>query len=465
MKIFLTRFLFVAFTAIIFSCKTTQQAPQTFVIDDPHIYENSFDEELPFEADEKAVFSSDGIQLQDIVRADDSEPELLFNEMAIEKNNFLQEEFENEQAEDIFSDAISQEQLNQEDNEELAMNDSESLDDEALPADEITQEDEIMEDLAQESDSVDFPPDDESIDQKTFKSENTLPLPYIRKNSLGFVKEDEFANIKPSRSVTITKNQMLDIAYPGSGWVFLGEKKAVNILHFVGRQINNQDTLFTLRGTDSGKTIVHFYKQDLLKGSYIDDFLEVFVEPATAISMERVTAPDFDKVVAYDKAPLPQLKESISSTDSPLSNQVASVAQVTKQEQTPTVHQTPQKQEILRDQEKLSLIEEDEPPSVSLAEPIIPPAQLLSMAKDAQKNGNIVQSIQHLENFLASAESKIDEGLFLRGQLYEQNSELRNIRTALDSYETLMKTYPASFFWKDAQERATYLKRFYFNIR
>lgn len=71
----------------------------------------------------------------------------------------------------------------------------------------------------------------------------------------------------------------------------------------------------------------------------------------------------------------------------------------------------------------------------------------------------------NLTNFLAISESNRDEALFLLGQLYEGNSEYRNIKKSVETYEELTENYPVSPYWEDANKRVVYLKRFYINIR
>ncbi|MBQ5781385.1 MAG: hypothetical protein IIW10_05505 [Spirochaetaceae bacterium] len=42
--------------------------------------------------------------------------------------------------------------------------------------------------------------------------------------------------IKISRSVVIQLNQTLDVNYPGSGWIFLGETSETGILRMIDRR-------------------------------------------------------------------------------------------------------------------------------------------------------------------------------------------------------------------------------------
>ncbi len=91
--------------------------------------------------------------------------------------------------------------------------------------------------------------------------------------------------------------------------------------------------------------------------------------------------------------------------------------------------------------------------------------ELLAKAQKLYNSKNYAECLDTLTEFFNNAITRIDEGLFLQGQALEANSTSRNIKAALDTYETLVKRYPQSKKWKAANERVIYIKRFYFNIR
>ena len=91
--------------------------------------------------------------------------------------------------------------------------------------------------------------------------------------------------------------------------------------------------------------------------------------------------------------------------------------------------------------------------------------ELLAKAQEAYNKGNYAECLDLLTEFFNNAVTKIDEGLYLQGRALEAPSGSRNIKAALDTYETLVKRYPQSKKWNAANERVIYIKRFYFNIR
>lgn len=120
--------------------------------------------------------------------------------------------------------------------------------------------------------------------------------------------------VVPSRSVVMDKEQYLDIRYPGTGWVYLGEvtKDGNSIgtpsLTYFGRRRTSEDTSFTMKSTKPGTTILHFYKQDVLSATFIDDFLEVTITDKVAQNGFRVIAPNYETIVPgyQDTIPQPQ---------------------------------------------------------------------------------------------------------------------------------------------------------------
>jgi outer membrane protein assembly factor BamD (BamD/ComL family) len=50
------------------------------------------------------------------------------------------------------------------------------------------------------------------------------------------------------------------------------------------------------------------------------------------------------------------------------------------------------------------------------------------------------------------------------GQLLEADSPIKNIKEAINTYQSLCDSYPASKYWESANKRIIYLKRFYIDI-
>ena len=319
--------------------------------------------------------------------------------------------------------------------------------------------------------------------------------------------EEEISVPVPSRSVTIKKNQYLEIKYPGSGWVYLGETDDTSMMRYFGRKRNSGNTSFTLRARDEGTTLLHFYKNDALTDEFIDDYLEVTVS-GTDNKESRVTAPDYETAVP----PAPKNRKHNSHntvSESPEISETVESSSIditpygpdetgNKTENTKTASDTSVRNERKNDSniatviqntdstdsavstKKSSRTEASEKPdstadstadstSAESKNEIITDGlsadELLEKAQAAFDNGEYEKTLNYLDAFFDKSTEKIDSGLFLQAQTYESDSSVRNLKNALETYETIVRDYPQSINWTKAYERMTYLKRFYFNIR
>ena len=301
----------------------------------------------------------------------------------------------------------------------------------------------------------------------------------------------------PSRSVRVLVNQYVDVTYPGAGWVYLGEvDESQNLISFANRELDNSDTCFTLRAIQSGTAVLHFYKQDVLTGTYIDDFLEVVVLPQQYKGNEHQVAPLYSEIVppnqrkytarrnnnaqtqtdaAQPTRPVvvsaneEAVQEDLSYDELPvLEKETSSTAPKTLTEK--TVNKTIQIDESAPKAESKAKAENETPKGSAAALPAdvnnYTAEQLIEAAKKAYENKKYEDSLSLLNMFFDKATSGLDEGWYLKGQLYESpNSPFRNIRTARESYQALVDRYPSSTLWKKASNRILYIDRYYFKIR
>ena len=301
--------------------------------------------------------------------------------------------------------------------------------------------------------------------------------------------ENEIVNkkIKPSRSMTIKKNQYIDITYPGTGWIYLGQKDNKKDFTFFGRKLGGKDTSFTLRAKNPGTYLLHFYKNDPLTNSYIDDYLEVIVENKETSSTEHILAPNYATIVPpkvtitaetrkenkkqninktvdenknkQQKAQEEQIQNSV--TKKQIDSSVKTVIQTQDAENTNEIPETSNTQNIIETKQEENNTQNK--PNQNLDK--LKESELLALAKKQFANKEHSNALFTLEKFFEKAVSKIDEGLFLQGQILESKSDVQNIKGAIDSYELIVKSYPASAYWTQANKRTIFLKRFYINIR
>ncbi len=309
----------------------------------------------------------------------------------------------------------------------------------------------------------------------------------------------------PSRDMKMQKNQFLEISYPGSGWIYLGDDTGRESFSYMGRKIGSTETVFTLRSKLEGEALLHFYKNDALTGTVIDDYLKIIVQGKSTTN-DRVKAPSYALVVP----PKPQRKAAVQTplventkissasheTDKTPETQRTNITQNQEQKQ-PSIAKASAKDNlqdfneesgsktVIQNTQTKAEIEEDpdmfvgeaevedlmNPSETKSSENLIPSNelnssdQILELANKCFSEGKYKETLAHLDDFFEKATTRIDEGLFLKGRTLETPSEVRNIKEALDTYETIVNQYPQSIDWEKAKERVIYLKKFYFNIR
>lgn len=290
-------------------------------------------------------------------------------------------------------------------------------------------------------------------------------------------KESEKAP-EPSRTIAISNNQFLDINYPGTGWVYLGEVERENLLIFHGRKINDDTTTFTLRSRKSGTAILHFYKNDNLSGKYIDDYIEVSINTESATDNNHVTSPEYSKIVPpKPKKPEPKAEESsqnekeipdINKTEYTYAEPVQAPKKQDADLNIHTIIQNSKNNDADNESTEVTQINRDTASSVKSTEENTSAeytGDLLEQAQKAYDDKQYSKALGLVQAFLADASDRFDEGLYLEGQILETNSEVQNIKEAIKDYNTLVKNWPSSRLWKKAKERSIYLQRFYIDIR
>ncbi|MCK9170902.1 MAG: hypothetical protein M0P01_10860 [Treponema sp.] len=322
------------------------------------------------------------------------------------------------------------------------------------------------------------------------------------------IKVPASENSIPSRSVTISKNQYLDVEYPGTGWIYLGETDGTRNMTFSGRKLGDTDTSFTLKARNTGTSVLHFYKNDILTGKYIDDYLKVTVTDNADSTQKHVNAPlyadivppDPSSAIAEQAAAVTSVQNSRAGTtpsqsdtanadtrntadgytqkkETPAADTaftgetpVKTIIQTTESSpdsQTQAASFTPSADRIQTDQsgEAASDMPSATDSSDGSAAQNESPDDLLKDAQNAYNTAQYEKAQSLLTLFFDKAVTRIDEGLYLQGQVLEAKSSIQNIKGAVNSYEILMKNWPDSTLWQNARQRDIYLHRMYLDIR
>lgn len=285
-------------------------------------------------------------------------------------------------------------------------------------------------------------------------------------------EEPEEIIITPSRSVTLKKGETLVITYPGSGWIYMGSTSEYNNLASRGRKLGTTDTKYTLLAKEAGTQIQHFYKVDNLTGEYIDDYIEVTVLEKKGSSATVVNAPDYKEVVPK-KAETPAKSSTTKKKEAEVQAQKQAEEQTKAETETETKTTANQqtKTEAKNDNkadDTVIVIDDEETQVVEVLEEdveAIPDLEsYMSQAKTLIESKDYIKAYNTLSTYLEYANDGRDEALYMLGQLLESDSPIKNIKEAINTYQSLCDSYPASKYWESANKRIIYLKRFYIDI-
>jgi len=282
-----------------------------------------------------------------------------------------------------------------------------------------------------------------------WESEPVLPGPFTH----SLISEP-----RPDRRVQVELTQILEVPYPGSGWVFLGDSTSQSGIRYESRRLEGRDTLFTFRPLKEGVYLLSFSRFDVLKDEFISDVLQVTVTASTGRQLSRIRATPFTLAPPSPALTTPSAGASAvgpstglagpNSTFPPTSvdqRNIIGTSPVTSVNE-PSVVATP----VLS--EPVGIVQTD-------------PAVLLAEIRTTLGKGQTDTALDLLNRFFAVSVNQIDEGLFLQGQALESVGPRRDIRKALDSYQKLVSAYPDSRFWDEADARIRFIRHFYFSIR
>lgn len=268
----------------------------------------------------------------------------------------------------------------------------------------------------------------------------------------GSSSETAVPAIVPRRSVNAKINQFIDIPYSGRKWIFLGETEATSppVVRFVNRTFSGDDTLFSVQAKNPGKTVLHFYRQDALENTYIDDYVAVEVlDEKAAGTNEHVRAAE----IAFGKS-----ASAEDAASSPAAAGLSDGSSAGESERTVSAASRPAAAAGV----SAAGVETD---SDATQKKSAEAEQLYAAAQKAFEEKRYEDSLTSLQEYEAVAGEDSDKALILRARVYESDSEKRNIKAALEAYEKIVDFFPESVFWDEAKRRSTYLRRFYFDIR
>ena len=283
---------------------------------------------------------------------------------------------------------------------------------------------------------------------------------------------DESKEEKASRSVKLYTGQRLEVVYPGEGWVYLGESSAQKGIKYQQRKLQSGTSIFHFGAVDEGSYILNFSHFDVFSDNFISDSIAVHVEKAKTKLSNTVKAPDYKGAVNTAKEL--EKKESLIDKKNKIGHENESKKDIESSKSAAgAMSGTPLKAESSAKKNENSKVYDtpdiltvtEKPESKTAGKDLKSASEMLDMIRGYISEGNAANALNSAEDFFKNYSVNLDEALFLRGQAYELNGPNKNVKKALEAYQTLTKAYPESKFWDKADARIRYIKKFYIDIK
>jgi hypothetical protein len=243
-----------------------------------------------------------------------------------------------------------------------------------------------------------------------------------------------------SRVVKITVGQQVDIPFTGSGWSYLGEADSQKGLTYISHRLGSEGEDYLFIAEKTGVYSLKFYKQDFVRDAALTDAVQVVVGEAPSIpdtGLAVVTRSTVEAAPRWASAATEAgVSEASSASAAPAVPQgIAETPPVTLQEPSP---ETPP----------------DNAPT---------PDSFLQQAETAFAAGNIADTLSALDQFREYFPFGSDEVWWLYAQALEADTPARDIKSARYYYRRLINEFPLSPHYTAANNRISYLDKYFFN--
>ena len=297
---------------------------------------------------------------------------------------------------------------------------------------------------------------------------------------------DPNAPVVFSLIVKATVCQQIEIPFGGSGWVFLGEQNSQKGVTYTSHRLEAEGQSFVFSADKAGTYALKFYKQDFIRDYILNDNVQVIVSESPAATVSGHPAVGRSTVKATPRWPTAAQEAALTSGGLlPSAAESASAAQAATPGSGAVLQGTPAQTASASPQSPAAAIASNtaapSPQSGSTADAATPaasplqaadglpadalPEEYLKKAQTTFSAGDIASTLSVLDKFRSQYPLGNDEAWWLYAQAFETNGPNKDIRSARDYYQRLVREYPLSPHYADAQSRFKYINKYYFNIQ
>lgn len=250
------------------------------------------------------------------------------------------------------------------------------------------------------------------------------------------VSEDAVAE----RTMESPKGSPLELAFPGSGWVYLGETSGREGIRYDSRRFDGASAVFLFAADREGDYVLRFQRQDPVTGEPESRLVGVKIKEPASFAERNPSEKSPASPSADAKAALAASQTGKTDAGSASPATAASASTAAGEPGTAVAPGFPR-----------------ELPSS--------PDELLRLARAELAANRVSSALEVLDRYVSLFPFGSDEAFYLYAKAYEQNTPYRDIKKAYGYYRQVRDEWPRSPFWKDAAERAAYIERHYFDIR
>jgi len=278
-------------------------------------------------------------------------------------------------------------------------------------------------------------------------------LPAASPSSVAAVESASKAAPALHEEKNAARGESLELRFPGSGWIYLGDEDGKDGMRYQSRRFENNEAVFAIKPEANGEFVLRFQRQNPLSGGSEARLIKINVTSASpAAAPTAATSAESSRT---DQAKAGQaLEAGAAKADAAkaVPPESLSLAGVTNESAIQPAADKEQSAAVTARGTALDAIRTT-------------PDELLAYAKAELDAKRMQSAIAALDKYLSLYPFGSDEAFYLYGIAWEQDSPFRDIKKSHAAYKKVRDEYPRSQYWQKANERAAFLEKFYFGLR
>lgn len=263
----------------------------------------------------------------------------------------------------------------------------------------------------------------------------------------------------PSRDASGSVGNPITVALPGTGWIFMPDESLAGKIRYLGKSVEDGETVFSFSAFEKGDYNLKFQQQDLAANTVRYDDVRLSVNPNTEAASGEAVKADAQSASGSAVSAAAAAQSSAGPLGAPAPGE--------------GVLSAPSAPEGGREQNSVPVPEASAAPSSGDVSGASPAGALSAESPDARlerllREGRLGDAGGEAEKYVEEAGpglSNKDEWYFALAQLFEKDEKLKDMKKALSYYEKVRDGFPLSRRWPESDTRSRYIRFNFFDIR